>query len=376
MGKRSPGAASTPESARKHKDPFANLIRKWETLHPYNFVDVLDLSAPIDLTNVVEAAEETLREMLEIGATVPSRRGIDAEEELAWAFSDQEAPVRIAWEPPARLAFTFRHAYFDGAGAATFVKRTVRRALGLPLENLVIAEPRERIALRSLLRSVRDLLRMRRVHSRGARPGDSLRNRVRFLDLDASLLERLQGEAATQQATINDILATRLASAMRLVATPGGGRRRETSIAIAVGMRREDEPFTRGIDVAWFPIFATEQATLQTIRDQTAHEKLTGAWIRSRLEMRVASFLWSWVAPSARDRYLARQYVLTAGLTNLRVNTVQGIATHRRVVATGPVAPLVLSALTHGERLSLAISWRESRFSDAEIDAIAGALVA
>jgi 3-deoxy-D-manno-octulosonic-acid transferase len=357
------------------RGPLATLIRKWETLHPYNFVKLIDLSRPVEAATLERAAQETLVEMLGMGASVPCSSAVDAEAELARGFSDAEAPVRMGWAASLQLAFTFRHACFDGAGAALFVQRTLRRALGETLDRIRIGRSRERVDVRHLPRTIGDLLRMRRVASRSGVPGESPLNRLRFIDGDARLLERLHVDAAEHHATINDVLAARLAEAMCRVGPVGEGRRANTAITIAVGMRRKREPFTRDVAAAWFPVFTGKRPTVDDIRAQTLREKRSASWMRSRTEMRIASILWHWIAPAQRGRYFARQYVVTAGLTTLRVEDSPFVAAYRGVVATGPVAPLVVTALIKGERLTLGIAWKAARFRDEEIDRIAETLV-
>ena len=87
--------------------------------------------------------------------------------------------------------------------------------------------------------------------------------------------------------------------------------------------------------------------------------------------MRLATAIWPWIIPAERDRYLARQYVVTAGLTNMRTARPAAVTAWCRAISTGPISPLVLSAFTAGNRLSLTITWREGRFLQEEISAIA-----
>lgn len=365
--------ASTPAP----DGPLARLSRQWETLHPYNIVEVVELTAPLDAKRLAGAARETLEEMLGVRARVDVEEGFDADAELARPFPDAAAPVRIGCVSPSQYGFTFRHAWFDGAGAVLFLKRSIRRAYGQVPAALAIADvARERMTAGQLLASVRDLLKMRTVASRSGVRGEPGANRLRFLELDPSLCARLRAEGERHGATVTDALAARLADAMRRIGPSGSGRRSETSIAIAVDLRRGRAPFTRDVAVAWFPVFVPDGNALDAIRAQTSQEKRRHSWMRSRTEMRLASFLWPRVAEAERDRYLARQYVVSAGLTSLRFEDEPWMASYRCAVSTGPVAPLVVAAYTAGERMSLAITWRAARFRDEEIDIVAGVLSA
>jgi 3-deoxy-D-manno-octulosonic-acid transferase len=357
--------------------PLARLCRQWETLHPYNIVEIVELTTPLDADRLVQAARETLEEMLGVRARVEVEEGFDAEAELARPFTDADAPVRIGCVSPTQVGFTFRHAFFDGAGAVLFLNRTVQRGYGHVPAAMPIAEaPTERMTVRQLLASARDLLKMRSVASRSGVRGETRANRLRFLELDPSLCARLRAEGERHGATVTDVLAARLAEGMRRIGPCGPGRRSETSIAIAVDLRRGRGPFTRDVAVAWFPVFVQDGSALGSIRRQTAREKRSHAWMRSRMEMQLASFLWPRVVEEERDRYLARQYVVSAGLTSLRFDDEPWMASYRCAVSTGPVAPLVVAAYTAGERMSLAITWRAARFRDEEIDVIAGVLCA
>jgi 3-deoxy-D-manno-octulosonic-acid transferase len=356
--------------------PLARLCRQWETLHPYNIVEVVELTRPLEGDRLVQAARETLEEMLGVRALLEVEEGFDAEAELARPFTDADAPVRIGCVSPTQVGFTFRHAFFDGAGAVLFLKRSIPQGYGHVPAAMPIAEaPTERMTVRQLLASVRDLLKMRSVASRSGVRGEVGANRLRFLELDPSLCARLRAEGARHGATVTDVLAARLADAMRRIGPCEPGRRSETAIAIAVDLRRGG-PFTRDVAVAWFPVFLRGGDSLEAVRIQTAREKRSHSWMRSRTEMRLASFLWPRVAAEERDRYLARQYVVSAGLTSLRFEDEPWLASYRCAVSTGPVAPLVVAAYTAGERMSLAITWRAARFRDEEIDVIAGVLCA
>jgi hypothetical protein len=283
--------------------------------------------------------------------------------------------VRIALDSATRISFTFRHACFDGLAGATFISRTVLRAIGEAPAELEIADVREPINIRHVGRSIRDLLRMRKVHSRSGKRGESPHDLVRLVPFDPLLIDRLRAEAEPLGATTNDVLAARLMAALRALEPRHEGRRQETALAIAVGTRSEEDAFSRRIDVAWFPVFADRDPEVASIRAQTAEEKKSRAWKRSRLEMRVASLLWPRIAHEDRAHYMARQYVLTGGLTNLRFSGLECITLHQAAVATGPNLPLVVMAVSARGRLALSITWRAARFREDEIDAIEQALL-
>jgi hypothetical protein len=356
-------------------DPFARLMRQWETVHPYNFLFLIDIDRTLDRAALNVAAEATLREMLGIAGEVQLHDGIDPSHELAAAFLEDEAPVRIGCEGTGRFSFTFRHAAFDGLGGAIFINRTVLRAIGTSPPELEIADLREPLAIRHAARSIRDLLRMRKVHARSGRRDESPRDLVRLLPIDPALLHRLRAEAAPLGATTNDVLAARLIGALRALDPLREGRRRESALAIAVGMRGEGEGFSRKVDVAWFPVFSAGEPDLASIRDQTAREKQSRSWTRSRLEMRFASMLWPRIAQNERAHYMARNYVLTGGLTNLRVPGLACITRYQAAVATGPNLPIVVMAVTTGGAMTLTITWRAARFAEEEIDAVQEAMM-
>lgn len=220
---------------------FADVMRRWEVLHPYNFTFDLDLPTK----GFAEAARETMREIVGIDAPIEAGDD-DVEHELNRPF-DSPAPVRIRPH-----GFTFRHAFWDGVSADLFVQRTLRRARGETLDPLIIRRERPRL----VLPSVRDLLRMRRVHRR---KGTSRHNRVATFDGKPRL-------------------------ALELNAT---GRRRDILIATAVDLRKPGE-LVRGVHVGW---------------------KIDG---RVR---RVPSF-----AHLLSADYMARQYVVSAAVTAPRLN--------------------------------------------------------
>jgi hypothetical protein len=78
-------------------------------------------------------------------------------------------------------------------------------------------------------------------------------------------------------------------------------------------------------------------------------------------------------SPGRQKKFYAKNYPLWAGITNMNLNSVwdetdpNSPLDYFRAVSTGPVAPLVLSVTTIGDRVSVGVSYRVAVFSKSDI---------
>jgi hypothetical protein len=378
---------------------FQELVRRWEIDHPYNFFCSCDVRATVSPEQLQAAASATLTEMQlgaiqfgprksialeavgEIEARIVADVDTEVEAELNRPF-DASAPVRFALQRRpmgtnnsiSTVGITFRHLLFDGYSGSIFARRVLLRATGARLGPLEISghgrgrdwlrRQHAYLSPRFYARAVRDLYRMRRVVSRKIQ--DYAAVRVRFLRHDPELLTRVRRHADAPGVTVNDALAARFAGALLSVHHHELTRRHDTiALSVAVSLRQGIAPLTGGICVAAFPVFVRSASTLvPTIHQQTDVEKRSRAYLRSLVGIAVAARLWS--GRSAKHV----PYAPTAGFTNVRIPAMVGdelICNVRAAVSTGPVLPMMLVAVTHGDDLRLSLVWRDEVFSDTEI---------
>ncbi len=395
------------------RSSFQELIRRWELVHPYNFVCVADIAGGIDAGLLQKAAADTLTEMrlgaIEFGAgrrysfnpvTFVEVRQIDdvdrdAETELNRPFDDG-APVRVALAPVkpggteaiSTVSITFRHLAFDGHSASVFARRTLLRAVGADIPRIDIgANQRGRLFLSDgyawlnpqfYFRVVRDFWRMRDVYSRPAR-GTGPAVSIRFLRQDDQLLTRVRRIADGPGVTVNDILAARFARGLLAIHKSELTAERHTvGLSLAVSLRRGVAPLARGIGVAAFPVFVNEGDDLiAVIRRQTDIEKRSRSYLRSLIGIGVAATLWPAGREGAAGPAPHTAYMPTAGFTNVRVPSLprdEYIRNVRGVVSTGPVLPMMLVAVTHADSLRLALTWQSERYAVDEIDTLESTL--
>ena len=85
--------------------------------------------------------------------------------------------------------------------------------------------------------------------------------------------------------------------------------------------------------------------------------------------MAAANCMWNWIKPSERAKYFANQKPAAAGVTNVyfppgilsaRWNDV--VRSRSACVSTGPMAPLVLAAITMFGRTTVSFAYRRTSF--------------
>lgn len=392
------------------RSSFQELIRRWELAHPYNFVCAADLAGKIDEASLEMAAIQTLAEM-RLGAmrfAGGRRYSIEpvtrvevrhvgnveqcAEVELNRPFDDG-APIRVAFTPAhdgSTVSITFRHIVFDGYSGSVFARRMLLRALGNEMPPMEVGMSRRGrnfladgyawLNPQFCLRPIRDLWRMRNVYSRP--PCDtSARVAIRFLRRDDRLLARIRIAADRPGVTVNDALATRFARG--LLAIHGNeltGKRDAICLSVAVSLRRGVVPLGRGVDVAAFPVFVRkgDSPIAAVVRQQTDIEKRSRSYLRSLIGMGLAAAWWPTGGGATKQLSIPTAYVPTAGFTNVRLPSLPGdesMSNVRAVVSTGPILPMMLVAVTHGDDLRLALTWQAVRFAGNEIDLLESALL-
>jgi hypothetical protein len=372
--------------------------RAWERLHPYNFVCLLDVAAGLTVEGLRCAALETLAEFGlcdEMGDPQPLEVIEIANVErhaLQELNTRVNGPIRLAIQSTGpfaegaacRVAVTYRHLFFDGTNSTVFIRRMLTRAVGHRLPSLhrgpfyrgrdwLMANGLRKVPalLGNLLL---DSVKMQSVYARGDGTESPQFDAV-LVDYSPDLLTRLRREGDRVGATINDVLLARMARAMFAMEASGPGRGRDIAISMAVTLRNGIDPLHPGVCVAVYPVFLrTGGDVLRSVQKQTVRMKRTRSYMRSLIGIGIGSRLWRHPDTGCRA---SNAYVPSAALTNMRVPATAGdelVTRWRRVVAAGPMAPLLVTALTHSDRLELSLCWRKALFSEREVAVLISSL--
>jgi len=161
----------------------------------------------------------------------------------------------------------------------------------------------------------------------------------------------------------------------------GQSRRRGLALAAAVDVRdeaREDLSNCFGLFLGQVMVIADEpdvgdlEQLLVRTAGQMAREKTRKHFIGPQGTFVILAFLRRWFSLRVtRARYL-KDYPVSAGLTNVRLDAswfkgaADCVLNYIRVPPTGPMLPIVLAPTTYSNRLSLGVTYRESSFTEAE----------
>jgi len=366
------------------------LHQAWEKRHPYNFVCLVECDAGVDIHSLDRAARTTLDEF-GLGETVGLVRDTAelGEESSFESHALRELNTRVvgavrvailkrgdARAARARIAVTYRHLFFDGTNSTVFMRRMLLRACGhMPpkLELGRLLRGRDWLmanglwSLPGLLAALAwDATRMRSVFARGD-GSESPEVEGRFLDHSPGLLARLRREGDRVGATINDVLLARMARAA-FAMDVDALRKGNLALSMAVSLRSGLEPLHQGVCVAVAPVYLRrDDDLLRMVRKQTVRMKQRRSYMRSLIGIGIGSRLWRHPETGCRA---SNSYVPSMALTNMRIPAAAGdelVSRWRRIVSAGPVAPLLVTAITHLDRLEIALSWRKGLFSERDL---------
>ncbi len=227
---------------------------------------------------------------------------------------------------------------------------------------------------------------MRKAIRPGGTDGDDFRNGLELFTLGNSELETLIGAARRLGVTVNDLLLAllmwSLAPLCEAARRPGRDR---ISLGCIVNARRDlgmkdDDAF--GLVLGSFSVTCRIAETAgisqlaRSIAGQTQRFKRGGLHLANALEMGLVLRLMSLFSTNQRRRFYPKNYPLWGGLTNMNLKKLPSVPSsvqpldYLRTVSTGPVTPLVLSVTTFSKGVNLAMSYRTSVFSRAEISAM------
>ena len=402
----------------------------WNDLHPYNAVNVVRVPAALDverLTQVINGVLEahglthlalnrsrgTFRYHggpaaceVKIVDRVANRERALAEEmgrQLNTAFNTKGKfnPFRFFLVPEAEgfsLGIVYFHVIADAEAMVLLIRELVEayRAGKMPktfksielyprCRDGIFSHPqmlaRKLAALPGYLRNLRSSGR------RFCKDEKDFTNRVACFTLDAGRLAALVRTAKAWDITLNDLFLALLLKGFSKLETDRflHPRRRKISIGCIVNLRKDlgldgrrvFGPFLGSFVVTHDMLPGMELKDLaQDICGQTAAIKRGRLYLGSALEMTLGRLLFSGYAGERQKRLYQKHFPLWGGVTNVNLNTLWDQSMAKKpidclsAVSTGPAVPLVLSVMTVGDAVNVAVTYRPVFFSEKEIGRI------
>lgn len=399
---------------------------QWNELHSYNAVHVIRLSARLEEDRLRQIIERTL---LQVGITslkLDRRRGsyeyqsgnagialrcaAYSESELRTALTREIntpfetdgpfCPIRFfALSEPD--SFVLGAAYFHPVADAESLVLVLKRIIAAYQHPERTSSPtsfhlyparydriwwsRPALTLRKLMSlpvELRDMRRSRRLHMRDA---EDLSNGCSLLTLEEKTLAMMLSRARSWNVTLHDLLLALLMKAVTDVMPlrERTRRRRYLSIGTIVNIRGDcaiDRERTFGLFLGSFfvshrvPPRIGLQELAADIRRQTRRIKEKKSYLATPLQLLFAKAFFSLYSTRRRKLFYHRFHPLGGGISNMSMDGYwddaeeSGPMDYFRVVSTGPVTPLVMSATTYRRGMTLATSYQTSVFTAAHVE--------
>ena len=400
---------------------------RWDEMHPYNSVHLIQLAAPLDMLRLQETIRHTLATMglgklsisqdersyhyetnpveaelklLELGQAPLADLTTEIERQLNARFDRHSGFIPFRFFAAAAsdgfyLGLVYFHPAADGEAAVHLLRKLAEAYLdnAAPASPLVIypdrydrwfRQPPGLLArkLSSLFRLARNMRKSRRTR------GDNLedaRNAITFFALTPPEFAALARAGKAWNATINDLfLALLLKGILRLVAgRPPSARRPWLSVGCIVNLRKDlglDSPRTFGLFLGSFVVThrGSEEISLQelvtVVRSETSRIKRDRLYLGAPQELGFARWWLGFLSRARRARFYQKHFPLWGGISNMNLNPLwpdgnkSGVRDYFRAVSTGPATPLVLSLTSFGLITNIGVSYRTAIYSGAEIE--------
>lgn len=398
------------------------LIRTWEQVHPYNAAQFATISGAADLELARRAWAETIAAlkidpMMIDGTGIPfaptenaSRTAVTALPACA-SISDHlstelNRPFADLNESPFRPFVTRRN---DGAQTCGIVYRhwvadsnSVRRLLGdwigrlsgnnfsrgahangSPVPGYLELCARRRSGA-GLEGHVLDLFRRHNRLRRACKPVSGASDfsvRVLLADVPEGVAEDLRLACRRQGLKVSDALLAALAEACRRhVPFQSRPNRRDVAIGNIIDLRshgsRAIENFGLYLGFTHLVCRPDELADWQRLLRSTARQNRThrrAGVTHSSTAWWMTALAWQrWLPPGRLYHFYRKEFPLAGGLSNVRLDTLlpawnssTPILNYTRIAPTGPVAPVVMTTTTLGNRLRMALTYRPAVIDDA-----------
>jgi len=407
---------------------------RWNSVHPYNVVDLIEILRLVTPEQLRAAAEVVLAEM---GLGIPrpdgaektvsfdepcdrfevSRRSLGSEaipalekflsDELNRPFEvGRDAALHLALlesESHRYVALTYQHWVLDGVAAARVLRRILAEAFGLPRERgdgreleaplceRAFAPCRRGIAgLAQKTEGLRGLVTRTRAAAPWQKGLPENRVEVRMLAVPKDSLDRLRRMARHHGCTVNDALLAIIYRAVDRALPERRGSPWHRNIAICnIADLRKLAPELQEKSGVYVGFFGTHLGALpqddakliNRIRHQTSRAKKFCIPLASLATFRAVPRLWPLLPASTLPALLRRFFRYSCGLSNLRLGpewedpawsgVVRG---YTRACPLGMMLPLILGLTTRGNEMTITMTWTSDGYSAAQIETIASAV--
>lgn len=395
---------------------FQRTMLHWNELHPYNAVHAVRLPGTPDLQRLRHAIHVTLQHhgltgfTLDAGSATFSYHGGDAvceikilthEENLAAEIAQQLntpfaargsfSPFRFFVAPSAN-SFLLGLVYFHAVADAESIIRLMHDFAAAYEKNpadeggrLNLYPDRARRWWRpglvakkifSVPSFIRNLRRSCRVPCRDANDGT---NGVALFSLPPAPLRAVLAAAKDWSVTVNDVFLALLLKGLAPLVAPcrQHGRRKQISIGCIVNTRRDLGADSREQFGLFLGSFVATHAVPEgiglrelagAIQRQTEQIKRNQLYLAAPVELWFMRLLLPFFSTARQKKVYLKNYPLWGGVTNMKLNSLWPQSPdYFRVVATGPVTPLVLSVTTVGDHANIGLSYRTTVFSETDI---------
>jgi hypothetical protein len=197
-------------------------------------------------------------------------------------------------------------------------------------------------------------------------------------------LKSLLKTAKSWDVKLNDLFLAILLKCFSPLAEAQSARRKKISIGCVVNTRNEigmRDGRTFGLFLGSFTVSHNVQTGISVknfaieIRRQTLAIKQKQLYLGTPLEIEFARLLLPWLSPARQEKLFRQNFPLWGGITNMNLNSLWQPDEKRpleyfRAVSTGPAVPLVLSVTTFNDFVNMAITFRTSVYSTAQIERI------
>jgi len=401
---------------------FQRSMLQWNELHPYNAVNVVRIRGALDLERLQKAINGTLETWGITGLTLNRKNGkfsyrggavrceikiiaggenslsIEVQRQINTAFSTDENfnPFRFFVAPGQdsfALGLVYFHAIADDGAVMILLKDIVNayfwKNASAPVE---LYPPRHDHLLRHhpvllvrKLAAIPSLVGNMRNSSRPpCRDSQNMENGFDFFSLKPETLKSLLKTAKSWDVKLNDLFLAILLICFSPLAEAQSARRKKISVGCVVNTRNEigmHAGRTLGLFLGSFivshevPSGISEKNLTTEIRRQTLAIKRKQLYLGAPMEMAFARLLLPWLSPARQEKLFRQNFPLWGGITNMNLNSLwqpdeKSPLEYFRVVSTGPAVPLVLSVTTFNDYVNMAITFRTSIYSAAQIGRI------
>lgn len=407
---------------------FQRLARRWEAVHPYNAAQVLRLGAKLDASTAGQAWAQSLHALGLGQVRVDGRSrvrhqplngenwrypvaelapGTSLEEHLS---AELNRPFDDPSEPPFRpfllqasddsyFGVIYRHWVADSVS----VRMVMREWFARLYDPQAVCRAPARMAHEgywrlfgargdwrldeTILSTFRSHMRHRRVRKVRAAGREDYPVRVLLREAPVGLSERLKRYVAGEGVRLHDLLLAALAETCdRFVPSQARSNRRDLSVGSIIDLRRHtraDLSETFGLFLGFTNVccrprdLADWRRLMHTVAAQNAVHRNCGVAQSSLAWMLAAEAFDPLVPDTNLYRFYRKELPMSGGLSNLTLNGTWAARYHPhplrqylRVSPTGPLVPLVFSTTTLGERLFVAMTYRQALLGREAADAM------